>query len=122
VIDDARKTGGGYPERRVSSRERKTCQSAMEPSTNIATVGATTLISNSLPINERLIEGLANDVDRNEAIDRDTASPMELQTYKPLVPLLPAEKDCVEETPPVSIFVIEAADFHKNLNFSLEEE
>jgi hypothetical protein len=27
-----------------------------------------------------LIEGLANDVDRNEAIDRDTASPMELQT------------------------------------------
>jgi hypothetical protein len=90
----------------------------MEPSTNIATVGATTLISNSLPINERLIEGLANDVDRNEAIDRDTASPMELQT-----------KDCVEETPPVSIFVIEAdvvnhtvPDFHQTLHISLDEE
>jgi len=76
-----------------------------------------------------LIEGLANDVDRNEAIDRDTASPMELQTYKPLVSLLPAEKDCVEETPPVSIFVIEAdvvnhtvPDFHQTLHISLDEE
>ncbi|KAK9303625.1 hypothetical protein QLX08_004730 [Tetragonisca angustula] len=32
---------------------------------------------------------------------------MELQTYKPLIPLLPAEVDHVEETPPASIFVIE---------------
>lgn len=32
---------------------------------------------------------------------------IELQTYKPLIPLLPAEVDHVEETPPASIFVIE---------------
>ncbi|XP_076627577.1 adenosine receptor A2b isoform X1 [Colletes latitarsis] len=32
---------------------------------------------------------------------------MELQTYKSLAPLLPAEIDHVEETPPASIFVIE---------------
>jgi len=100
----------------------------MEPSTNIATVGTTTLIGNSLPINERLIEGLANDVDRNEAIDRDTVSPMELQTYKSLVPLLPAEEGCIEETPPASIFVIEAdvvnhtvPDFRQTLHISLDE-
>ncbi|XP_076653753.1 adenosine receptor A2b isoform X1 [Halictus rubicundus] len=34
-------------------------------------------------------------------------SSMELQIYKPMVPLLPAEIDRVEETPPASIFVIE---------------
>ncbi|KZC09710.1 PREDICTED: adenosine receptor A2b-like [Dufourea novaeangliae] len=36
-----------------------------------------------------------------------SVSSMELQTYKPLVPLLPAEIDHLEETPPASIFVIE---------------
>lgn len=36
------------------------------------------------------------------------SSSMELQTYKPLMPLLPAEIDRLEETPPASIFVIEA--------------
>lgn len=72
-------------------------------------VGVTALISNSAPANDgRLIDGLVNDVERNDVIDRDTASPMELQTYKSLATLLPAEEDCVEETPPASIFVIEA--------------
>ncbi|XP_011340162.1 adenosine receptor A2b isoform X2 [Ooceraea biroi] len=105
VIGDARKTGG-YPERRVSSlRDRETRQNVAEPSINVNT---TALISNSAPANERLIGELANDVDRNDVIERDTASPMELKTYKSLAPLLPAEEDCVEETPPASIFVIEA--------------
>lgn len=32
---------------------------------------------------------------------------MELQTYKSLLPLLPAQEDQIEETPPASIFMIE---------------
>lgn len=55
-------------------------------------------------------EELADDiVDRNDdAIDRGISSSMELQTYRSLAPLLPAEENRVEETPPSSIFVIEA--------------
>ncbi|XP_031849728.1 adenosine receptor A2b isoform X2 [Nomia melanderi] len=45
----------------------------------------------------------------NKSLSRapSCVSSIELQTYKPLVPLLPAEIDRVEETPPASIFVIE---------------
>lgn len=32
---------------------------------------------------------------------------MELQTYKSLLPLLPAQEDRIEETPPASIFMID---------------
>lgn len=43
---------------------------------------------------------------KTTTITRTTS--MELQTYKSLAPLLPAEEGRVEETPPASIFVIEA--------------
>lgn len=100
---------GAYPERRISSiREKETCQNVTDVGT---TVGSTVLISNSAPANKRKSEEeLASDgdvVDR-DATDRDVSSSMELQTYKSLAPLLPAEENYVEETPPASIFVIEA--------------
>lgn len=108
VIDDARRTPGRYPERRVSSmRERETRRDATEPSISLNTIETTLAISKSTPAIGQLTEGPAN-VERNDATDRDTVSPIELKTYKSLVPLLPAEENCVEETPPASIFVIEA--------------
>ncbi|XP_003705802.2 adenosine receptor A2b [Megachile rotundata] len=46
-------------------------------------------------------------IDSSLSITPSHISSIELQTYKPLMPLLPAEVDHVEETPPSSIFVIE---------------
>lgn len=88
-------------------RERETRRDATEPSISLNTIETTLAISKSTPAIGRLTEGPAN-VERNDATDRDTVSPIELKTYKSLVPLLPAEENCVEETPPASIFVIEA--------------
>jgi len=100
---------GAYSERRVSSiREKETRQN-----TDVGTtIGSVVLINNSALANKRTSEEeLASDddlVDRNDdAIDCGISS-MELQTYKSLAPLLPAEENHIEETPPASIFVIEA--------------
>jgi len=101
---------GAYSERRVSSiREKETRQN-----TDVGTtIGSVVLINNSALANKRTSEEeLASDddlVDRNDdAIDREISCSMELQTYKSLAPLLPAEENHIEETPPASIFVIEA--------------
>lgn len=100
AIDNSR-TADIYSERRVSSlREKETRQ-------NVADIGAIvgiTLVSDSAT-NERPSEEEATASDGHVA--RQTTS-MELQTYKSLMPLLPAEEDRVEETPPTSIFVIAA--------------
>ncbi|XP_060812444.1 adenosine receptor A2b-like [Bombus pascuorum] len=74
----------------------------------------------------------SNDLQRNESDhfenDRiNSRSPrvtsLELQTYKPLMPLLPAEVDHVEETPPASIFVIEVDVNHvESVHEKLDEE
>ncbi|KAL6264829.1 hypothetical protein P5V15_004924 [Pogonomyrmex californicus] len=108
-VIDGKRVDGVYTERRVSSiREKETRQTNAD-----SAVGSAVLINNSAPVNERMNEKeLADDgdvVDRNDdATDRGISSSLELQTYKSLVPLLPAEEDRVEETPPASIFVIEA--------------
>lgn len=103
---------GMYSERRVSSmREKETRQNATDVGTAIEN---SILISNSAPATNKQMseEQLASDgniVDRkDDANDCEISSSMELQTYKSLAPLLPAEEDHVEETPPASIFVIEA--------------
>lgn len=111
-MDGNRRLDSAYPERRVSSvREKETYQKATD--IGIA-IGNATLISNSAPAMNKPMseEELTSDgdiIDRNDdAIDYGISSSMELQTYKSLAPLLPAEEDRVEETPPASIFVIEA--------------
>ncbi|XP_012536943.1 adenosine receptor A2b isoform X2 [Monomorium pharaonis] len=120
VIDVNRRMDGAYPERRVSSiREKETRQNA----TDVGTAdGSAVLIGNSsaptTTASKRTREEkevLASDgdvVDRNDDDDANSEdrgiSSMELQTYKSLAPLLPAEENRVEETPPASIFVIEA--------------
>lgn len=103
---------GTYPERRVSSiREKETRQNATDVGNAL---GNSILISNfASATNKRMSEEeSASDseiVDRkDDATDRGISSSMELQTYKSLAPLLPAEENHVEETPPASIFVIEA--------------
>ncbi|XP_011867075.1 PREDICTED: adenosine receptor A2b-like isoform X2 [Vollenhovia emeryi] len=115
VIDGSRKMDGAYFERRVSSIRTKETKNERQNATDVCTaVGSPVLMSNSAPATNRRTseEELASDgdiVDRNDdAIDREVSSSMELQTYKSLAPLLPAEEDRVEETPPASIFVIEA--------------
>lgn len=111
VIDGSRRMDGAYAERRVPSiREKETHQKIADAGT---AVGGAVLISNSAPANKRMSEEeLASDGDlvdcNDDANDREISCSMELQTYKSLVPLLPAEEDHVEETPPASIFVIEA--------------
>lgn len=67
-----------------------------------------------------------NRIDSNISRSSSHITSMELQTYKPLMPLLPAEIDHVEETPPASIFVIEVdvnhmESVHKKLNEELTE-
>ena len=98
-----------YSERRVSLiRQKEMHQNITDIS---ITVGSAILMSNSAPVNKRMIEKeLASDgdIDRADATDHGISSSMELQTYKSLAPLLPAEEDRIEETPPASIFVIEA--------------
>ncbi|KAG7198859.1 hypothetical protein KM043_015686 [Ampulex compressa] len=66
------------------------------------------------------IDGFANEVSvENEkewngnnkelrSTAKDDITSMELQIYRPLMPLLPTEIDRLEETPPASIFVIHA--------------
>ncbi|XP_018355317.1 PREDICTED: adenosine receptor A2b-like isoform X1 [Trachymyrmex septentrionalis] len=111
VIDNNRRMDSTYSERRVSLiRQKETHQNITDVS---ITVGSAILMSNSAPVNKRTIEKeLASDgdiVDRtDDATDYGISSSMELQTYKSLAPLLPAEEDRIEETPPASIFVIEA--------------
>lgn len=65
----------------------------------------TVVINNSAPPNERLSEEEV--ASEGDASVRAVSSSMELQTYKSLLPLLPAQEDRVEETPPASIFMIE---------------
>ncbi|EGI70178.1 PREDICTED: adenosine receptor A2b-like [Acromyrmex echinatior] len=111
VIDNNRRLDSTYSERRVSLiQQKETHQNITDIS---ITVGSAILMSNSAPMNKRMIEKeLASDgdiVDRaDDATDHGISSSMELQTYKSLAPLLPAEEDRIEETPPASIFVIEA--------------
>lgn len=67
-----------------------------------------------------------NRIDSNISRSSSHITSMELQTYKPLMPLLPAEIDHIEETPPASIFVIEVdvnhmESVHKKLNEELTE-
>ncbi|XP_067211124.1 adenosine receptor A2b-like isoform X2 [Linepithema humile] len=109
VIDD-RRLSSAYAERRVSSiREKEPRQNA---AADVGTVvGSAIPINNSAPtkdrVNEEEVVSDGDTVDWNgDATDGGTCS-MELQTYKLLASLLPAEEHSVEETPPVSTFVIE---------------
>lgn len=110
MIDSNRRMDA-YSERRVSLIPQKETR---QNTTDISiTVGGAILMSNSTPMNKWMNEKeLASDgdiVDRaDDATDHGISSSMELQTYKSLAPLLPAEEDRIEETPPASIFVIEA--------------
>lgn len=94
-------------ERRISSIREK------EPRQNAADVGTAveSVINNSTPTKERISGEEAvsdgNIVDWSSGATGRESSSMELQTYKLLAPLLPAEEHSVEETPPVSTFVIE---------------
>lgn len=120
AVGDTR-AGSAYPERRMSSiREKEQCQDA----TGINTVGTVVIISNSAPNEQASKEKSVNDTE--EAVH---TSSIELQTYKSLAPLLPAEESRIEETPPASIFVIEADvnqatsdHFHFTLRLSSPDE
>lgn len=78
----------------------------------------------------RLSEELGSDSDIDDIVNQNEnmtdcriSSSMELQTHKSLAPLLYAEGNHVEETPPASIFVIEAdvVNYDDHLRLSSEE-
>ncbi|XP_014479841.1 PREDICTED: adenosine receptor A2b-like isoform X2 [Dinoponera quadriceps] len=100
AVGDTR-IGAAYSERRTSSLREK---GKRQDTTDISAVGTVVIISNSAPCEQASKEKSINDADEKAA----HTSSMELQTYKSLAPLLPAEEGHVEETPPASIFVIEA--------------
>jgi hypothetical protein len=106
VIDN-RRPSSAYTERRISSiREKEPRQSAADVG---SAVESATPINNSTP-KERVSEEEVSDGDTIDWSDGATdcgSSGMELQTYKLLASLLPAEEHNIEETPPVSTFVIE---------------
>ncbi|EFN60975.1 Adenosine receptor A2b [Camponotus floridanus] len=101
-VMDNKRTISTYSEKRVLSiQEKETHQNIVD--INIA--NETAVISNSAPLNERLRE---EEVVSEGDADVCRISPsMELQTYKSLLPLLPAQEDRIEETPPGSIFMID---------------
>ncbi|CAL7947595.1 unnamed protein product [Xylocopa violacea] len=96
-------------------------------------------VSSSSPSDKQEVDNVSpnsNELHRNGSdsfgsrkIDSRSSSrmtSMELQIYKPLMPLLPAEVDHVEETPPASIFVIEVDvnhvdSVHENMDEELAE-
>lgn len=112
-------------------REKETQLTATNIDATTLTVTTSLIISSSKPTAaRRLSEELASDsdiddvVNQNENVtDRRISSSMELQTHKSLAPLLPAEGNHVDETPPASIFVIEAdvVNYGDHLHLSLEE-
>ncbi|CAK9821995.1 Adenosine receptor A2b [Anthophora retusa] len=77
--------------------------------------------SNELQRNES--DSLGNNRIDSSVSKTSSCIAMELQTYKPLMPLLPAEVDNVEETPPASIFVIEVDVNHvDSVHETMDEE
>lgn len=101
-------------------REKERRQDA----TDVSGVGTVVIISNSAPNEQSGREKSVNDAEKAAH-----TSSIELQTYKSLAPLLPAEEGHVEETPPASIFVIEADvnqatsdHFHFALRLSTSDE
>lgn len=104
-MTDVRSRGSLYAARNVSFREKDAGNASSSSHSDRQEVDNVSQNSAELQKNE-------NDSIENSRIDsrvtRSTnVTSMELQTYKPLMPLLPAEVDHVEETPPASIFVIE---------------
>lgn len=96
---DNKRTSSTYSEKRVLSIQEK------ETHQNINIANETAVISNSAPLNERLREEEV--VSEGDAGVCAISPSMELQTYKSLLPLLPAQEDRIEETPPGSIFMID---------------
>ncbi|XP_020299399.1 adenosine receptor A2b isoform X2 [Pseudomyrmex gracilis] len=132
VIDDTRKTGRSYSERRASSiREKETQLTATNIDATTLTVTTSLIISSSTRTAVgRLSEELGSDSDIDDIVNQNEnmtdcriSSSMELQTHKSLAPLLYAEGNHVEETPPASIFVIEAdvVNYDDHLRLSSEE-
>ncbi|XP_070157254.1 LOW QUALITY PROTEIN: adenosine receptor A2b [Polyergus mexicanus] len=101
VLDNKR-TGSARSERRVLSTQEKEIRQNIVDS-NI--MNEITVAINNAPSNERLSEEEVASED--DASVRGISPSMELQTYKSLLPLLPAQEDRIVETPPASIFMIE---------------
>ncbi|XP_017882495.1 adenosine receptor A2b-like [Ceratina calcarata] len=123
-VTDVRSKGPYSVSRNVSIREKKeevgnassSSQSDKQDMDNVSR-NSSELQRNE---NDRDYE---NKLDVTIARSSSRVTSMELQIYKPLMPLLPAEVDHVEETPPASIFVIEVDVNHiDSIHEKLDEE
>ncbi|XP_053988738.1 adenosine receptor A2b-like isoform X2 [Hylaeus anthracinus] len=98
-VTDVRAKGFSSAPRNVSIREKETANEN----------GSSSSQSDKQEADDCLNDNSSqNRIDSNLSGAPSRESLMELQTYKTMAPLIPAEVDRVEETPPSSIFVIEA--------------
>lgn len=110
-VSDVRVKGSFSTPRNISIREKETGNASSSSQSDKQEIDGCPNDNASQNSNEN--HGSDSDNYTNNRIDSSLSrapsrvSLMELQTSKPLVPLLPAEIDHVEETPPASIFVIE---------------
>ncbi|XP_076232764.1 adenosine receptor A2b isoform X2 [Calliopsis andreniformis] len=124
-VTDVRSKGFSSAPRNVSIREKETpsavSSSSQSEKQEVEGSGNDTVSQNS---NEnRPSESDNSTNNRIEVSTPSNISSMELQTYRPLMPLLPAEANRLEETPPASIFVIEVDVNHvESSRETMEEE
>ncbi|XP_076160364.1 adenosine receptor A2b isoform X2 [Ptiloglossa arizonensis] len=110
-VSDVRVKGSFSTPRNISIREKESGNASSSSQSDKQEIDGCPNDNASQNSNEN--HGSDSDNYTNNRIDSSLSrapsrvSLMELQTSKPLVPLLPAEIDHVEETPPASIFVIE---------------
>lgn len=121
-VTDVKLKGSSSTPRNVSIREKELCS----PNASSSSQSDKQEVDDNRDQNGGEFHRNENDSFRNNRIDSRTSShisSIELQTYKPLMPLLPAEIDHVEETPPASIFVIEVDVNHvDSVHENMDEE
>lgn len=126
-VTDVRSKGFPSASRNVSLRENQVPANGSSSSQNSQSDKPEAEVSGS-DDTSRSNENRRNESDNStnnkiEVLESPTnAASMELQIYKPFLPLLPAEMDRVEETPPASIFVIEVDVNHVEFTPDTTEE
>ncbi|XP_034182717.1 adenosine receptor A2b [Osmia lignaria lignaria] len=125
-VTDVKLKGSSSTPRNVSIREKELCSTNGSSSSQSDKQEVDVSVNDNRDQNGGEFHRNESDSFRNNRIDSKTSphiSSIELQTYKPLMPLLPAEIDHVEETPPASIFVIEVDVNHiDSVHENMDEE
>ncbi|OAD53737.1 Adenosine receptor A2b [Eufriesea mexicana] len=121
-VTDVRSKGSFSVSRNVSIQEKEAGNVSSSSHSEKQEIDNTSQYSNELQRNES-DNSRSTKVDSNASKSSSHVTSMELQIHKPLMPLLPAEVDHIEETPPSSIFVIEVDVNHvESVHEKLDED